>query len=60
MSKNKLEDILETALLAERLEVARNLPYDQVGIMHSYLFSVVFHGIAIFNEFLRLRLIRRL
>lgn len=26
--------ILETALLAERLEVARNLPYDQVGIIN--------------------------
>lgn len=26
--------ILETALLAERLEIARNLPYDQVGIIN--------------------------
>lgn len=26
--------ILQTALLAERLEVARNLPYDQVGIIN--------------------------
>lgn len=26
--------ILETAILAERLEVARNLPYDQVGIIN--------------------------